>query len=469
MELTTFTQKRIKIIILILITFFNASCKKNFLDAKPSTSIVSPSTLKDLQGLLENADITNNFTPMLSQMASDDYVFIDYPSWQGTQTATERNSYIWSKDLYAGASRIRDWTNGYSAIFYCNNVLDVLENNKLDNSSPQYRLVKGWALFLRGFALYDLVRNFSPVYNNQSSNSDLGLPIRLTPGIDEIQPRSSLEKTYTQIIFDVTQATSVLDPTMPANSNRPFKGSGYALLSRIYLSMGKYDLAEKYADSTLSLTSKLVDYNTIGRTSTADPFGINNDEVIFNCGAINNTYLIGYNNIVNTQVTVNPELIKMYDINDLRLSVYFAKNPNTNQLYVRRGYYPVIVPFTGLATDEIYLIKAECLARRNQQQQALDWLNSLLVKRFTANKYTTLTIEDAPNTLQTILDERRKELVWRTLRWSDLKRLNKEGANISLSRSLNGVIYTLPPNDPRYVFPIPDDEIALSGIQQNIR
>tara|TARA_R110002033_G_scaffold36621_1_gene75228 strand:+ start:3737 stop:3916 length:180 start_codon:yes stop_codon:yes gene_type:complete len=59
--------------------------------------------------------------------------------------------------------------------------------------------------------------------------------------------------------------------------------------------------------------------------------------------------------------------------------------------------------------------------------------------------------------------------VWRGLRWQDIRRLNKEGAGITLTRTLKGENYTLPPNDPRYIFPIPDDEIALSGIKQNVR
>ena len=44
-----------------------------------------------------------------------------------------------------------------------------------------------------------------------------------------------------------------------------------------------------------------------------------------------------------------------------------------------------------------------------------------------------------------------------------------EGANITLKRDLDGTIYTLPPNDPRYVMPIPQDEINLSHIEQNAR
>jgi len=71
--------------------------------------------------------------------------------------------------------------------------------------------------------------------------------------------------------------------------------------------------------------------------------------------------------------------------------------------------------------------------------------------------------------LDTILVERRKELAFRGLRWSDLRRLNKEGWGIMLNRNLNGVPYTLPPNSELYTLPIPPDVIQLSGIMQNPR
>ncbi|HEY0177744.1 MAG TPA: RagB/SusD family nutrient uptake outer membrane protein, partial [Pedobacter sp.] len=71
--------------------------------------------------------------------------------------------------------------------------------------------------------------------------------------------------------------------------------------------------------------------------------------------------------------------------------------------------------------------------------------------------------------LRIVLQERRKELIMRGIRWMDIKRLNKEGANITLTRKLNGNVYTLPANDLRFALPIPDDVIAFSGMKQNLR
>jgi hypothetical protein len=54
-------------------------------------------------------------------------------------------------------------------------------------------------------------------------------------------------------------------------------------------------------------------------------------------------------------------------------------------------------------------------------------------------------------------------------RWTDLRRLNKAGANIELKRTYQAGILVLPANDPRYVFPIPDDVLQFNNYPQNSR
>jgi len=57
----------------------------------------------------------------------------------------------------------------------------------------------------------------------------------------------------------------------------------------------------------------------------------------------------------------------------------------------------------------------------------------------------------------------------RDLRWMDIKRLNKEGANISLRRTVNGITYSLQPNDNKFALPLPETIIRISGMTQNPR
>jgi hypothetical protein len=55
----------------------------------------------------------------------------------------------------------------------------------------------------------------------------------------------------------------------------------------------------------------------------------------------------------------------------------------------------------------------------------------------------------------------------RGLRWSDIKRLNKENYQITPERKIGSNTYLLPPNSSRYALPLPDDIIRLTGMQQN--
>ena len=126
-------------------------------------------------------------------------------------------------------------------------------------------------------------------------------------------------------------------------------------------------------------------------------------------------------------------------------------------------------PFTGIATDEVYLMRAECNVRLGNLSTATRDLNHLLLNRFKAGTYKPVQYNNAQDLLVLILKERRKELLWRGLRFLDLRRLNLEGYGITPSRTVGGNTYVLLPNSPLYVLPIPDDEIAASGIQQNKR
>ena len=102
--------------------------------------------------------------------------------------------------------------------------------------------------------------------------------------------------------------------------------------------------------------------------------------------------------------------------------------------------------------------------------QAIQDLNALLAKRWKSGSFVPVTAMTSEDALKIILEERRKELVFRGLRWSDLKRLNKEPRfAVTLEKTIAGKEYVLPPNDNRYVFPIPSAVIQMSGIEQNPR
>ncbi len=124
---------------------------------------------------------------------------------------------------------------------------------------------------------------------------------------------------------------------------------------------------------------------------------------------------------------------------------------------------------TSITMDELYLIAAESYARTNDIANAMNMLNSLLITRWKTGTFVPFSASTKEGALQIIKEERRKELLFRGIRWADLKRYNRDGDAITLTRTIGGQTYTLPPNDPRYAIAIPEDIIALTGMPQNPR
>lgn len=126
--------------------------------------------------------------------------------------------------------------------------------------------------------------------------------------------------------------------------------------------------------------------------------------------------------------------------------------------------------FSGIAVDELYLIRAESRARLGDAQGALNDVNEILKNRWSKETlFVPLTITPNTNTIDLVLTERRKELPFRSVRFTDLRRLNRRQYNIPVTRIVNNETITLPPNSKLYVLPFPPEVIYLSGIPQNER
>lgn len=461
--------KNTSIIYLLAVIFLLDSCKKDeFLDKKPSTDIVVPTKLSDLKTLMDNDAIFNPVTPSLFYSSADDITISDL-NWTNLQYLPERNAYIWSGDLFGGTIQIADWNYPFRAIFYANVALSQLSKLSDDQQiTVDGKYVKGAASLFRAFSNFQLLEAFSTAYDVNTADADMGIPLRLNPSVDEILQRSSVQQGFDLVLSDLRLASSMLSSTVnTANPNRPTKPAALALLARVNLYMRNYIQAGIYADSCLKIYNKLIDYNTIDPTTTT-PFARTNDEALLYSTSNNSfNYAIPYYIGAASYGNANTALYNLYDTNDLRKSLFYLTSANTTVL--KRGYSAQLFSTSSLATDEMYLIRAECYARAGNVSASMNDLNTLLKLRFKNGTFVPYVASDAANALQQILIERRKELVGRGLRWPDLKRLNKEGANITLTHVINGTTYTLLPNDPRYVFPIPDDEIALSGIPQNLR
>jgi len=452
----------------IALIFCIAGCSKSsFLDTKPDPSLVVPSTVEDYQAILDN-DLNMNgeygygVVPALGETGADNY-YLTQDNYNGYFTPLYQRCYTWDKNIFTN-EQIADWNVPYQCIYFANIVLDGLENfNVTPDKQETYNNAKGSALFYRAHMFYQLAQIFANTYNTDSAALMPGIPLRLTSAINEKLNRGTLKDTYEKIIEDTRDAIALL-PVKPLYATRPSTVACYGLLARTYLTMANYDSASFYANSFLQLQNTLMDYNTIDPNNEY-PFAVFNDEDIFQCEMIS-----GPDNIpVNPYLSfVDSNLYNSYADNDLRKTLFFK--PLGVDYYFTGSYSGGYQLFAGIATDEMYLIRAECEARKHNISAALTDLNSLLVKRYVSGSFIPYTEAGTPDVLNVILNERRKELCFRSLRWTDLRRLNQEGENIILERDINGQQYFLLPNDKRYVYPIPSSVISFNPeMQQNIR
>ncbi|WP_421943332.1 RagB/SusD family nutrient uptake outer membrane protein [Pedobacter sp.] len=452
-------MKKIKKLLLV-ITALSAmlslsNCDKGFLDAKPDKSLLVPESLADLRALLDNISILN-LLPSLNIISADEFVLGDNFLTRLT-SPIESGSYFWKDDAFQGATP-QEWTNPYQQIFYSNVVLEGLDRLGNQNPTALERDVKGCAFFFRSMALFNLSQLFAAPYVSSTAKDLPGLPIPLSSDVNKRPGRGSLSALFAQIIADLSQAVSLL-PERGEVKSRPGRQAAHAMLARVYLIMGDYEKALVEANRALSIGSALINYNTLSLTSNA-PFGNalpnNNAELIFFGSRVSYT-------ILNTgSLKVEPELLALYDPSDLRLKIFFRDLGN--------GLIN-LKTYDGIGTDEVLLIKAECLARANDSKASVDILNSLLVNRFPAGKFVPLVATDASSALGLVLNERRKELVARGLRWSDLRRLNGDSRFLKrIIRIYNGSeVARLEPTSNRYTFPIPDNELLLNSLEQNPR
>ena len=452
--------------LLSVIVATGLSCKKDFLEKRPDKAIVVPEKAEDLQALLDNLSVMN-LTPFYQVVGSDDLKISDAGFLALSKSL--RNAYTWQENTFEGLTLTEDWLYPYRQVFYSNIVLDALKNKPEDGI---YKLLKGQALFFRAHAVFQLSQVFAQPYRAATAVSVPGIPYPLSSDVNLRPGRKTLSFTYDQMLTDLETATQLLDNTSVIKS-RPSKVAALALTARIQLIMSDFKKADKFAADALLINPELIDYNTLTAriTSGSHPFPVvlpsGNVEVLFYTALPTNGYLISST----TSATVaDPLLFSSYNDNDLRRPIFYVQRSD-GRINFKGSYSGSITGstfFAGLATDELYLIRAECHARQNNVPAAMELLNGLMIKRWLKGSFVPFTASTSEEALKLILTERRKELVTRGLRWSDLRRLNLEPAlAVDLTRTVNGSTFTLEAGHSRYVLPIPNEEIAGSGIEQN--
>ncbi|WPR75231.1 RagB/SusD family nutrient uptake outer membrane protein [Algoriphagus sp. NG3] len=438
----------LKFLFALVVLSVISSCD-GFLDEKPSKSLVVPSSLNDIQAILDTESLLNQESAVLF-LQSDDFELLDPAMVEASQW--QRDAMFWNGDIENPSGVTLEYAYYYQKIFYSNLVLELLEKEVGENREKEKDL-KGQALFYRAFGYWTLAQLYMPAYHKGKDLQEGILPYRMSSQIDLKVPLATVSQIYKTIVEDLEESISLL-PDKATYVTRPSLAAASGLLSRIKLSMGDYQGALDDAESALQISSDLMDYNLLDLESYY-PISLFNPEVIFH-GELSSHSFIYSNSIV-----AHKEIYDSYDSLDLRKQVYFIEN--TEGLPNFRGSYTGSYEFfSGISVDELLLTAAECSARLGDVSGGMAYLNQLLVTRWVHGTYVPVETENAKVALDLIVMERRKSLPFRGVRWMDLQRLSQEpNYNKVLIRESGGTSGSLDLSQASYALKIPTREVNL--------
>jgi starch-binding outer membrane protein, SusD/RagB family len=445
-----------KLLLLSIITLIAIGCKKN-LEKKPNSNLQIPNNPDELQALLDNQEVFG-LGHTLGLLSADEF-YVSTAFYYGSLLASDQKAHIWTADMFNDKEIPSDWKKAYEQIYYSNIILEALVPLTANATGDrELNNIKGDALYKRAFSNFHLAELFAPAYDPAGAATQPGIPLKLTTDVDEVIKRPSLKVCFQNILSDLNAAKDLLsDKFDPSHKNRASKAAVTALLARIHLYMGNWHQSVLQAEAALKSYSNLIDFHSLD-TSLRTPIKTDNVEVIYSMKLPDKG---AGNELVVTLASLAPganvdtSLISSFSAGDLRLPIFY-RHRDDKTWGLRSGLTGTRTPFAGICTPEIYLSLAEAEARQGNAASALNTLNKLLVNRYDTGHMPPLP--DPSNSkavLEMILAERKKEMAFRGTRWLDIKRLNIQNPTITQTRVIDGIIYTIGPNDVRYALPLP--------------
>lgn len=423
------------ITILSLAVLFTA-CDK-YLDVKPKGLII-PEKLTDYEGMLNSPTMTRTFPINLLDFTDD--VFNKVDALNQSPTA---NGYYWRPMITVNEKASPDiWGSIYRCIYDANVVINGVPK-VTDGTQEKRDQIIAEAKVIRANNYLELLTVFAKGYDPATAASDAGVPLVTSIDVtDKVPGRTPLKTVLELMITDLKAAVEVL-PVSNLNRYRVTKHVAYGLLSRIYLYMGDFPNAAIYTDKALEATHAILDYNAYTNKNQIPVYDLN-PEVLWQRGAFSGSPVF---------MIYSDDLKTYFNSSDIRYSFLTV----TNNDGLGRSSLPGRYSF-GIGFPEMYLTKAELLARGGQFNDAMNIVNMLRKKRIKTASYTDQTASSGEDALVKVLAERRRELAFSGLRWFDMKRLDRDGRMPEIKRinkDNNKVEATLAPHSPNYTFEIP--------------
>ncbi|WP_295120597.1 RagB/SusD family nutrient uptake outer membrane protein [uncultured Chitinophaga sp.] len=354
------------------------------------------------------------------------------------------------------------WGEHYGKINLYNTVLLGIDD-ATGGTGSQKRSLKAEALLGRALEYFYLVNLYGKQYDSATVAQDLAVPFVTSNDVSQSVPnRSTIAVMYKHMIDDLNAAIPDLPDDNSANRFRASKAGAYSVLSRVYFYARNYTDARRYAEMALGAT-KAVMFDLNGTLPLTDMLSVRSDAI--------------YARMILGNFNVTLDYMRTFATNDQRVRKMFYNVDGYT--FVTRGatlfipnYLTPVLTYvnTGTSVQEMKLIIAECAARSNDLTLALQHLDEVRKNRFTTATYVPFQSGDQETVLQEVLKERYHELGFNSLRWFDMRRLDKENRMPAVNRynAQGAVVATLPPHSDRYTLQIPLQAISFNpGMEQN--
>ena len=409
---------------------------------------------------------------------------------------------IWQWDIRSTASEIESvYAALYKVIGRCNFYLDQVDvlRGKLTDDVDIMTLdyFTGEVYCARALAYSELVKCFCKAYDPSTAENELGVVLRSSYFNEEPVTRASLKATYDFILADLEKAEELLDEENDYYDAAYFtNASAHAIHARMALYMQDWDAAvehstkliesdafalasaKSYATSEQTFLQYMwtndASYEGIWRIGyTATSYGSATGSIFLN---ITTDYTYYYPDYVPAQWALD-----LYGSGDARYDVYFA---NLQTGYAHGLTWPLLIKYYGnealmenmiyhvnmpkpLRLAEQYLIRAEAYCRKGKYSAASADLTTLREARHTSGG--AISVNEG-NWLETISDERVRELFMEGFRLNDLKRWGMGFERTPQAQSQSeGSSLKIEKDNPLFVWPMPNHEIESPGseIQPN--
>lgn len=387
----------------------------------------------------------------------------------------------WMQNVQPGTNEVQNlWGAAYAAINRINVFLQGLEDNKAKVDPALYVQYQAEAKFLRALAYHSLVTLYAKPFNADNGNSP-GLPLRLiaeTSTANNDLARSSVAQVYAQILKDLNEAEAGLPAnyaTAALNTTRAHKNTAIALKTRVYLHMGNYGKVKEEAQKIVSAAAPFTAPSGVAHALQADvavPFvTYTTTESVFSMpmsdldapGTQNQLgYYFNAAPVGNGEYYLNPAGIvndPAWPATDARKTKFVVTASNNAYLakFVKPAPFTDYVPVIRYA--EVLLNYAEAAARTNDLVKAIELVSAVRHRSDATYIFPVESLLTQDGLVNTILKERRIELLGEGFRSMDITRTLQTFPEKSGS---GNVAPAIAPSSTDYVWPMPNSEIATN-------